>query len=87
MGSLATAPGVLGAAHTTYITAADVMTLLGCKVNTAYKRIREVNDIAEKKGYRRYTQGKASKYLFAECYGIPEDVIDEIIDLNQKQEV
>ena len=47
MSVLAEAPGVLGAAMTTYITVVDVMKLLGCKENKAYQTIREVNDAAK----------------------------------------
>ena len=77
-----TAPGVLGAALTTYITAADVMKLLGCKQNKAYQTIREVNKIAKELGQFAYGQGKASKYIFAEKFGIPMDVVNAVISQN-----
>ena len=48
MGALATAPGVLGAAMTTYITVVDVMTLLGCKENKAYETIRAINSLMDR---------------------------------------
>lgn len=83
MGTMATAPGVLGAALTTYITAADVMKLLGCKQNKAYQAIREVNRIAKEDGQFAYGQGKASKYIFAEMFGIPIDVINAVIEINK----
>lgn len=83
MGALATAPGVLGAAMTTYITAVDVMTLLGCKENKAYATIRAINNLAKKNGQFAYGQGKASKYLFSEKYGIPMDVINAVIERNR----
>jgi len=84
MGGLAAAPGVLGAALTTYVTAADVMKLLGCKENKAYQTIREVNQIAKKDGQFAYGQGKASKYIFSEKFGIPIDVVNAIIDKNRE---
>ena len=80
----ATAPGVLGAAMTTYVTAADVMKLLGCKQNKAYETIREVNKAAEEDGQFAYGQGKASKYIFAEKFGIPMDVVNAVIDKNKE---
>lgn len=79
-----TVPGVLGAAITTYVTAADVMKLLGCKESKAYKIIRAVNVTAEKNGQFAYGQGKASKYIFAEKFGIPMDVVNAIIERNNE---
>lgn len=84
MNALATAPGVLGAAMTTYVTAADVMKLLGCKQNKAYQTIREVNNVAKEGGQFAYGQGKANKYIFAEKFGIPIDVVNAIIDKNKE---
>lgn len=81
--ALATAPGVLGAAMTTYVTAADVMKLLGCKENKAYQTIREINNAAEKSGQFAYVRGKANKYIFSEKFGIPMDVINAVIDNNR----
>lgn len=69
---------------TTYITAVDVMKLLGCKENKAYQTIRIVNKIAEEQGHLAYGQGKASKYIFAERYGIPMDVVNAVIDKNRE---
>ncbi len=84
MQALAGAPGVSGAAMTTYITAADVMKLLGCKENKAYQTIREVNNVAREAGKFAYGQGKASKYLFAEKFGIPMDVVNAVIENNRE---
>ena len=86
MGELATAPGVLRAATTTYVTAADVMKLLGCKDNKAYQTIRAVNKLAEADGKMAYGQGKASKFIFAERFGIPMDVVDAVIEENKGKE-
>lgn len=83
MNTMVTAPGVLGATLTTYITAADVMKLLGCKQNKAYQAIREVNKVAREDGQFAYGQGKASKYIFAEKFGIPMDVINAVIEENK----
>lgn len=83
MGALATAPGVLGAAKTTYVTVADVKSLLGCKENKAYESIRAVNKFAAEKGQFAYGAGKASKYIFAEKFGIPIDVVNAVIEDNQ----
>lgn len=84
MQALATAPGVLSAATTTYVTSSDVMMLLGCKHNKAYQTIREVNNAAREAGMMTYGQGKASKYLFSERYGIPLEVVDAIIGMNKE---
>lgn len=81
---MATAPGVLGAAMTTYITVTDVMKLLGCKENKAYQTIREVNAVARENGQFAYGQGKASKYIFAEKFGIPMEVINSVIEKNKE---
>ena len=85
MGTLATAPGVLGAALTTYVTVDDVMNLLGCRKNAAYETIRDVNEFAKKNDKFAYRQGKASKYVFADKFGIPMDVIDAVIDRNKER--
>lgn len=76
--------GILGAAMTTYITAQDVMNLLGCKKNKAYQTIREVNAAARENGQFAYGQGKASKYIFAEKFGIPMEVVNSVIEKNKQ---
>lgn len=86
MGALTAAPGVLGATMTTYVTASDVMKLLGCKENKAYQTIREVNRSALENGQFAYGQGKASKYIFAEKFGIPMEVVNAVIEKNKEQE-
>lgn len=83
MDSLATAPGVVGTAKITYITVSDVMKLLGCKENKAYQSIREVNRFAKSQGKFAYGQGKANKYMFAEKFGIPIEVVNSVIEDNQ----
>ena len=84
MGTLATAPGVLGAAMTTYVTYVDVMGLLGCAKRKAYETIKEVNRSARENGQFAYGQGKASKYIFSEKFGIPMDVVDAVIEKNRE---
>lgn len=80
MNAVVTASGVLGAAMTTYVTAVDVMKLLGCKENKAYQTIRAINIVAKENGQFAYGQGRASKYIFAEKFGIPIDVVDAVIE-------
>lgn len=82
MGALLDAPGVLGPATVTYVTVKDVMWLLGCKENKAYIAIREINKIAKAEGQFKYGQGKASKYIFSEKFGIPIEVVDAVIGKN-----
>ncbi len=85
MGTLASAPGVLGASVTTYVTAKDVMSLLGCRDNKAYEIIREINSVALESGKMAYVQGKASKYIFADKFGIPMDAVDAVIGGNMQK--
>ena len=54
------------------------------KESKAYKIIRAVNVTAEKNGQFAYGQGKASKYIFAEKFGIPMDVVNAIIERNNE---
>ena len=83
-GTLEKAPGVLGAARTTYVTTANVMILLGCKRSKAYDQIRKVNELAERNGNFPYGHGKTNKYIFAEKFGIPIDVVNAVIDMEQE---
>lgn len=84
MGALTEAPGVLCAALTTYVTPVDVMELLGCKLSKAYGTIRAINEFARQNNQFGYDGGKASKYIFANKFGIPIDVVDSIIEKNKK---
>lgn len=86
MGALAAAPGVIGTAMITYVTSMDVMYLLGCKENKSYEVIRELNKTAKEREMLPYGRGKASKYIFSEKFGIPIDVVDAVIELNNKKE-
>lgn len=80
MSDLKSAPGVLGATITTYVTAADVKHLLGCADNKAYQTIRDVNKAAKEEGKMPYGKGRANKYIFAEKFGIPIDVVNAVIE-------
>lgn len=84
MRTLETAPGVLGAALTTYVTPEDVKKLLGCHNSKAYQVIKEVNRKAKDLGGLSYGAGKANKYLFAEKFRIPIEVVNSIIDVNKE---
>lgn len=79
MGVLATAPGVTMGVTRIYVTAEDVMVLLGCKENKAYEQIREVNRHAMEKGLMSFPSGKANKYLFSELQGIPIEDVNAVI--------
>ncbi len=82
---MATAPGVIKPALITYVTANDVQILLGCAQSKAYLTIREVNKSAKEKGNFGYGAGKANKYLFAEKYNIPMEVVNEVISSNSRR--
>lgn len=62
-----------------YVNHKDVEALLGCARTKAYAVIREVNDYSAKRNVRRFPDGKANKYMFAEMYGIPTCDIDAVI--------
>lgn len=53
--------------------------------NNAYQAIRKINRLAEEKGQLAYGQGKASKYIFSEKFGIPMDVVDAVIEKNKNR--
>lgn len=84
MEALKTAPGVIGISTRVYILPKDVMQLLGCQANRAYQAIREVNSYAKKNGKFTFPQGRANKYMFSERFGIPLEIIDEVISKEQK---
>ena len=68
MGSLATAPGVIGAARSYYIKADEVMEYLDCKENKAYEVIRGLRKELVSAGrlYPGLPQGKVPKKYFKE---------------------
>ena len=82
MSALATAPGVVRTALITYLTPKDVKALLGCRDSKAYSVIRMINEAAKVNGNIGYGAGKCNKYLFSEKFGIPIEVIDQIIENN-----
>lgn len=80
MRKLAKAPGVVRKAPRLFITHKDVMEMFECCRTSAYKIIEEVNRYAVTKGHRPMLAGKASKYLFAELYGIPLEEVERVIN-------
>ena len=74
MGSLATAPGVIGAARSYYIKADEVMEYLDCKENKAYEVIRGLRKdlIDAGKMYPGVPQGKVPRKYFMERCMIEE---------------
>lgn len=79
MGSLKNSPGVIGNAPIAYVTVKNVMCLLGCQRDLAYRTIRKINRLAKEKGNMTFPPGKANKYTFAEQFDIPVELIDEVI--------
>ena len=67
-----------------YVTAKDVVEIMGCKNNKAYETIRNVNQYAKKKGLYPMSQGRANKYLFAEMYGFPQEEVNDVICQNEE---
>lgn len=62
-----------------FVTANDVMKLLGCKNSYAAKVLREINTEAQETGMHAFPAGKANKYLFAEKFGIPLDDLEKVM--------
>jgi len=85
MEALVTAPGVLREVLPTYVAVEDVKELLGCQNNKAYTVIREINRLAVNSGLFAYGQGKASKYIFSDKFGIPMDIVDAVINKNRER--
>ncbi len=67
-------------AEKVYVTLENVEFLMGCKHATASKILKDVNEYAAEKGYHSFPSGKANKYLFAERYGIPQEVVNAAIN-------
>lgn len=74
MGVLATAPGVISAAPSYYLGAAEVMNYLGCRENKAYEVIRGLRKelIDAGKLYPGVPQGRIPKKYFLERCMIEE---------------
>lgn len=58
----------------TYYDAKEVAEIVGCKLNTAYKIIRELNNELKSKGFIVF-QGKINKRYFQKHYLMPDDNI------------
>lgn len=56
----------------TYYTVSEIAEIIGCKTNTAYKIVAELNKQLKTKGYVTL-QGKINKRYFHEHYLMPED--------------
>lgn len=80
MGALAAAPGVLRKSTRVFVTQEDVAVLLGCGKSKAYDIVREVNELAKKKGNHPFPAGKANKYLFSDTFDIPIEEVDKVIN-------
>ncbi|MCD8150546.1 MAG: hypothetical protein LUE92_13520 [Clostridiales bacterium] len=62
-----------------FLTVKEVMLLMGCKEDKAYKTMRKINQESEKEGYMRFDAGKVNKHVFAEKLQIPEEDIENAI--------
>lgn len=80
MSELATAPGVVRKSTRIFVTKEDVAVLMGCKESKAYAMVKEVNELAKKKGKLPFPVGKANKYLFSDIYDIPIEDVDRVIN-------
>lgn len=80
MSALAAAPGVMQKSTRIFVTQEDVAVLLGCGKSKAYDIVREVNELAKKKGNHPFPAGKANKYLFSDVFDIPMDEVDKVIN-------
>lgn len=70
MGAVRTAPRP-------FLTVKEVMILLGCKEDFAYKTMRKINKESESQGYISIGSGKVNKHLFADKLQIPEEDIEQ----------
>lgn len=80
MRALATAPGVVRKSTRVFVTQEDVAVLLGCGKSKAYDIVREVNELAKKKGNHPFPAGRANKYLFSDTFDIPIEEVDKVIN-------
>ena len=85
MSALAESPGVVRKSNRIFVTQEDVTVLLGCGKSKAYDIVREINELAKKKGNHPFPAGKANKYLFSDTFDIPIEEVDRVI--NEEQEV
>lgn len=70
-----------------FLTVKEVMILLGCKEDFAYKTMRKINKESESQGYISIGSGKVNKHLFADKLQIPEEDIEQAIQYVAAQEV
>lgn len=85
MSALSDATGVIRRSTRIFVTQEDVAMLLGCGKSKAYDIIREVNELAKKKGNHPFPAGKANKYLFSVSFDVPIEEVDRVI--NEEKEV
>lgn len=81
--------GFMGAVRTAprpFLTVKEVMILLGCKEDFAYKTMRKINKESESQGYISIGSGKVNKHLFADKLQIPEEDIEQAIQYVAAQE-
>lgn len=81
--------GFIGAVRTAprpFLTVKEVMILLGCKEDFAYKTMRKINKESESQGYISIGSGKVNKHLFADKLQIPEEDIEQAIQYVAAQE-
>lgn len=69
-----------------FLTVKEVMILLGCKEDFAYKTMRKINKESESQGYISIGSGKVNKHLFADKLQIPEEDIEQAIRYVAAQE-
>lgn len=62
-----------------FLTVKEVMLLMGCKEDKAYKTMRKINIESEKEGFMRFEAGKVNKHVFARKFQIPEEDIEQAI--------
>jgi hypothetical protein len=63
-----------------FLTVKEVMLLMGCKEDKAYKIMRKINTESEKDGYMRFAAGTVNKHIFAKKFQIPEEDIEQAIE-------
>ena len=80
MRTLTETPGAVRKSTRIFVTQEDVTELLGCGKSKAYDIVREVNDLAKKRGNHPFPSGKANKYIFSDAFNIPIEDVDRVIN-------